>query len=169
MPSRLGEVIYLIQNPALGALLQWRFVVGYSSKHRQGAGCPVLLLFLVVPTLLHETTYGHMKGTIERSGLRTFAEKFGRSDSQDADLLYVLHDRVAAMRPVSLDALQVALSARLLAIDINSAVAFAVTTTPASRGIPQPIKTMARNAEKFGGWCAELSMHQISTILKVRF
>lgn len=169
MPSQLGEVIQQIQNPALGAFLQWRFAVGYTAKHSHGKGCPVLLLFLVLPILYHEVTYGHLRGTYEKSGLRTFAEKFGRPASNQADLLYALHDRVAAMQAVSLDAIQVSLSSRLIAIDVNDAIAIAVTTTPVTRGIPQPIQTMAKNAEKLGGWCAELSLHQISATLKVRF
>jgi hypothetical protein len=169
MSSRLGEVVAHIQNPALGAVLQWRFVLGYVSKHPQGAGCPVVLLFIVLPTLLHESTYTHLKGTIERSGLRTFAEKFSRSDTLEADLLYALHDRVASMRAVSLEALQIALASKLIAASVDQGVTFPVTTAAARRGIPRSIQTMAKNAEKLGAWCAELSLHQVAATLKVRF
>jgi Family of unknown function (DUF6521) len=169
VPSNLGEPIRHIQNPALGSVLQWRFTVGYSEGSDRAAGCPLVLLFVPLPLLFHQSTYHQLKATHAASGMRAFVAKFSRSDTQEADILYALHDRTAAMRGVSLDSLQVALSFRLIGIDLATALVYPITSAPAVRGVPQAIQTMMKNAEKLGRWCAGLSLHEIAAILKVRF
>jgi hypothetical protein len=48
MPT-LNEEVHQVQNPALGAMLVWRYVVGYHKARSDAAGCPLPLLFLVLP------------------------------------------------------------------------------------------------------------------------
>jgi hypothetical protein len=44
-----------------------------------------------------------------------------------------------------------------------------LSETEAVAGIPSDIKRLMKSAEKLGGWCGLLTMHEVSTILKVRF
>jgi len=169
MPSILGEAVGHIQNPALGSVLQWRFAAGYSTKSAAAEGCPLVLLFLVLPIVYHEATYRHLKSTNATSGLRVFVSKFGRASTQQGDLLYGLHDRTAAMRDISLDALQIATTSRLIAVDLDNARVHSAPLDVPSRGIPRSIQGMIKNSEKLGAWCADLTLYQVSATLKVRF
>ncbi len=169
MSSDLAEVVRHVQNPALGAVLQWRFVVGHQEVRRNGAGAPLLLLFLVLPIVFHQETYSHLESTRRASGLRKFAAKFSITRSNQSDLLLDLHRRVDAMRRVSLESLQIASTNRLLWLDIETGSVHALSSAQPQRGVPKRIDAFGRNAEKFGQWCAELSLFDVASVLKVRF
>lgn len=158
-----------MQNPALGALLQWRFVVGFTAARPDASSCPIPLLFLVTPTLFHEDTYQHLASTRPTTGLRGFVAKFGASSNSHADVLLAIHDRARSMRVLSRDSMRIAATARLIGIDAVAGTAFPLTKTLPKSRTPEAIRPMARNAEKLGAWCGELTMTEVAFILKVRF
>jgi hypothetical protein len=158
-----------IQNPGLGAMAVWRFATGYAPASQENRPTPVPLLFLVLPLLYHEETFEVLSSTRRGSGLRGFAGKFSDSQHRKADILLELHGRCVRMRLLSLDALRVALATKLLALDLERAAVFPLTRTSPRAGVPTSIQLMLQNAEKLGAWCAELSLHEISLILKVSF
>jgi hypothetical protein len=166
--SVLGEEVWHVQNPALGALLLWRFVTGYSAARSDSAACPLPLTFLVLPVLLHEETARHVRTTRRDTGLRGFVAKFTAASNAEADLLLGLHDRARTMRAQTLDALRTAVGARLLGTDLEEASVFALSTV-APRRIAEEVRRMGRDAEKFGDWCAQLTLFEVSSALKVRF
>jgi Family of unknown function (DUF6521) len=169
MATTLSEEVRQVQNPALGALLEWRFAFGYSKSRLDASACPLPLLFLVLPLLLHEETYRHIVSTRSTTGLRGFAAKFGTSSSNEGDILLALHDRVRSMRPLSFESLQIAYVSRLLAIDILYGTVFSLTSTFPKSQLSESILPLTRNAEKVGTWCAALTLPEIASILKVRF
>lgn len=166
---KLSQETEEIQNPGLGALALWRFAAGYARASGDYAPAPLPLLFLVLPLIYHEETYEVLAHTQEASGLRAFGGKFQDSKHKKTDVLLGLHDRCLRLRLLSLDALRLALAARLLALDTSRAAAFPLTQTTPKAGIPSSVQTMLKNAEKFGAWCAALSLHEVSLILKVAF
>ena len=168
MPA-LSQETEDVQNPGLGALAVWRFANGYALASQEHRPTPIPLLFLVLPLLYHEGTLEILSSTRRGGGLRNFAGKFSDSQHRKADLLLDLHERCVRMRPLSLDALRLALATKLLAIDIEKAVALPLTKTAPKAGVPHAIQLMLQNAEKFGAWCAVLSLHEVSLILKVTF
>ena len=166
---KLSQETEEIQNPGLGALALWRFAAGYARASGEHAPTPLPLLFLVLPLLYHEETYDILAHTREVSGLRAFGGKFQDSKHKKADVLLGIHDRSLRLRPLSLDALRLALTARLLALDTAQAAAFPLTRTTPKAGIPSSVQKMLQNAEKCGAWCGALSLHEVSLILKVTF
>ena len=166
--SVLGQEVWQVQNPALGALLQWRFVVGYQTAKCDAAPCPLPLVFLVLPTLLHKETAQYVRSTLRRSGLRAFAAKFSTSGAAQADVLLELNDRARAMRPQSLTALRMAIGGRLVHAEISEARVFALSTATV-RGVAEEARSLAGDAERLGHWCGQLTMFEIASTLKVRF
>lgn len=156
-----------IQNSALGAGLLWRFSCGYVGSHPTHDPVPLPLAFLVLPVLLHEQTEEFVHSTQRASGLRAFSAKFAKSENSKQDVLLAIHDRMLALRHLSLDSLRIALVTRLL--HLHNAHLIPLSETRASAGIPTDVKRLMNNAEKLGGWCGSLTLHEISTTLKVRF
>ena len=83
-----------IQNPALGAMLSWRFVAGFDNGSPIGAGSPLPYAFLPLPMLMHEEPASLLLETRTRSGIRKFTEKFMSSKESKSDLLLVLNRRM---------------------------------------------------------------------------
>lgn len=157
-----------IQNPALGAGLLWRFACGFTESHRTSDRVPLQLLFLVLPVLYHKATAEFVKGTLKASGLRAFAAKFGESKASKQDLLLAIHDRSIRLRPLTLQAIKIALGTRLISIQPDGTV-IALSQTNGASGIPADAKQMMKDAEKMGAWCSQLTLHEIATTLKLRF
>lgn len=166
--SRLSQDVVQVQNPALGAFLQWRYAVGYTTARGDGSGSPLVLAFLVLPMLFLEDSRNLLESTNRPSGLRAFATKFGESKISKTDILLGLHDRVRDMRALSLESLRMALAYRLVSVDADGAFSPLSRTSPRAL-IPTNVRLLMRNAEKLGGWSAELTLFEISSILKVQF
>jgi hypothetical protein len=165
--STLTQEVRNIQNPALGAVLLWRFVCGYVDSHQTRDHVPLPLTFLVLPIILHQQTEEFVHGTQKASGLRVFTAKFGKRENSKQDLLLSIHDRMLALRHLSMESLRLALATRLL--HLNAATLIPLSETQAAVGIPPDVKRMMKSAEKLGWWCGLLTMHEVSTTLKVRF
>jgi Family of unknown function (DUF6521) len=157
-----------VQNAALGACLLWRFACGYIAAHKTGDRPPLQLLFVVLPLLLHSTTAQVVKSTHKASGLRAFAAKFSESKAVKQDLLLAIHDRVLRHRGLTLDSVQVALAKHSILIDAEGFI-LPLSEARAVAGIPDEIRQLMRDAEKVGVWCSQLTLHEVATILKVRF
>lgn len=164
----LAQETQNIQNPALGAGLLWRFACGFTESHRTSDRVPLQLLFLVLPVLYHKATGEFVKSTLKASGLRAFAAKFGESKASKQDLLLAIHDRSIRLRPLTLQAIKIALGTRLISIQPDGTV-IALSQTKGASGIPADAKQMMKDAEKMGAWCSQLTLHEIATTLKLRF
>jgi len=158
-----------IQNPALGAMLLWRFTTGYAKGSKASSPIPLPLLFIVLPIMLHQETAQFITSTQQRSGLRTFAAKFAEPQTSKNDLLLAIHERSIKMRNLSMNSLRQAIASKLILIDSTEGVAISISKTQPKAGIPKSVGSMIRGAEKLGSWCSELTLHEVSVILKVRF
>lgn len=165
--SALTREVRNIQNPALGAGLIWRFVCGYVANHPTRDPAPLPLLFLVLPIVLHEETEEFVSGTQKASGLRLFAAKFGKAENLKQDLLLAIHDRMLALRCLSMESIRLGLATRLLHLD--GATVIPLSETQAVAGIQSDVRRLMKSAEKLGAWCGLLTVHEIATVLKVRF
>lgn len=157
-----------VQNPALGAALIWRFAIGYSSTSRT-SDYPVLqLCFLVPPMIFHRETYDLLVGTMAKSGLHQFVDKFGQSENLKSDVLLDLHARASTMRSLTLTSIKLGVRAGLFTVDSHTArVMPRSETTP--RGVAASVQKMLNNSEKLGGWFSNLSLFEVSSALKVGF
>lgn len=168
MSTVLAREVQAIQNPALGSILLWRFALGYATARQSPEATPLPVLFLPLPILFHEETAALVSTTQRKSGLRGFTGKFASSAIGQSDILLTLERRARLLRPLSLAAIQLATAARLLFVDPNTAEVVALSKAPPS-SIPESIRPLLRNAEKLGRWCGDVTMFELSSLLRVRF
>ena len=155
-----------VQNPALGAAVIWRFCCGYMAAHPDNDAPPLPTLFLVLPIVLHQATVEQLRSTWPSSGLRAFAAKFSDPKVSKHDLLLQIHERSLRWRPLTLQSIELAAAGRLIHLsDAGNATPLSRTK---ARGMPDEVKRLMTDAEKLGTWCGQLTLHEITTTLKVR-
>jgi hypothetical protein len=164
----LADEIRNVQNPALGAALLWRFTCGYTQHHSAAGHAPLHLLFLVLPITLHKQTFEFLSSTQTATGLRAFAAKFGESRNAKQDLLLAIHDRAALLRPLTLESLRIAVRSNLIRVR-PSATVMPLSESETKAGTTDLTRPLLSGAFKLGAWCARLSLHEVATILKIRY
>ena len=152
-----------MQNPALGAVLLWRFVCGFSPDSSP-KGTPLPLSFVVLPLALHARSLEEVVGTQSASGLRKFEEKF----HGQRDVLLSIQPRMLAMRDLSLRSLRIGLRVGLLTLDPSEAVLWPRSRTTAPTEA-KAVSDLLKSAEKLGSWCRDVSLFEVSGLLKVEF
>lgn len=162
MTQLLNEV-HAIQNPALGAALLWRFSCGFSPESSE-KGTPLPLVFMVLPLVFHARSLKGVTETQACSGLRKFEEKF----RDHGDLLLAIQPRMLAMRELSLRSLRIGLRTGLLTLIPNEAVLWPRSHAPVPADYIAGINLL-KSAEKLGVWCKDLTLFEITGILKVEF
>lgn len=155
-----------IQNPALGAAALWRFCCGYVEAHPVGDPPRLPMLFLVLPIVLHQATTELLRRTRPSSGLRAFAAKFGDSQISKQDLLLQVHERAVRWRTLSLQSIELAAAGHLIQL-LEGGEVIPLSRTKA-RGLPDEVKQLLADAEKLGMWCGQLTLHEVTTTLKIR-
>jgi hypothetical protein len=165
----LGREAYEVQNPAICAVILWRFVVAYSSAQESRNPCPLILAFVPIPLVLSQEISDVIAGTQLRSGMRAFSAKFTKTSSDSTDILLSLHDRVRGGRELSLSAMHLARACQLIDIDTRAASVYPLSSADMKGLAPNSISSLLRAAEKLGGWCATLSLHEISQALRIQF
>lgn len=166
-PSKISNEAWITQNPALGAAIIWRCACGYQAIHKTRGALPLPVAFTVVPLILTRGLFEVLSHTNKDSGLRKFSEKFSGTKDAKQDLLLSLHDRCLRWRDISWASLRQAFAGRLLTLTGEGVLVPLTETAP--RGVPPKAAALLKNAEKLGGWYGGLSMHEISTLLKIRF
>lgn len=158
-----SDEVYLVQNPALGAALVWKFVEGYESN-RSDRFPTLPLLFTVLPILYHKELRDTIKTTYPSSGLRIFAAKF----KSEQEVLYGIQDRMLRLRELSLSSISIALQCGLIQIDTSSAEVMSQLSKP-PKTLPNDIKEMMKLSRKLGLWFETLTIQEVQTILRVKF
>lgn len=155
-----------VQNPALGAAILWRFCCAYVTTHPTSGAPGLPMLFLVLPIVLHQATAELLRRTRSSSGLRAFAAKFGDTAVAKQDLLLQIHDRSLRLRTLTMHSIEMAAAGRLIHLTESGEV-IPLSKTKA-RSLPDEVKQLMSDAEKLGAWCGSLTLHEITTTLKVR-
>jgi hypothetical protein len=168
MTTILAREVEAIQNPGLGGVLLWRFAVGYAASRKTPESTPLPALFLPLPILFHEETLALVASTQKASGLRAFAGKFSEHSVSESDVLLSLERRARTLRPLTLAALRLAVSSRLLFVDPATAEVVALSGTAPS-SIPESVRPLLRNAEKLGSWCGGVTSFELASLLRVGF
>lgn len=157
------DEIYLVQNPALGAILMWEFVKGYK---RQSLGKPptLPLLFIVLPILFSEVLRTTIGTTNPSSGLRVFIGKF----SKKQEAILTLQRRMLMLRPTSLSSLTIAIDCGLLQLDYATALVDC-TIKRYPHKTREKIRELGKLADKLGGWCGALTIQEVQAALRIGF
>lgn len=155
-----------VQNPALGAFVIWNFSRGYYEYN--SSFIPFQLFFVVLPIIFRADLVDIIASTQKQSGLRYFADKFLTTKLLKNDMVSHIHKASEGTKLLTLESLQIAIHANLISIDAESGMLFPITISE-KKGESTSVKRLGKAAEKLGNWCARLTMHEISQILKVRF
>jgi hypothetical protein len=166
--NTLAKEIEIVQNPALGALLLWRFAFAYQEHSRNGEGPSLLLSYLVLPLVWDEGTLRHLQSTRAASGLRAFVSKFSDSTNSSFDVLLELHERVGRWKSKTREALKVCFATELLSLTEEGNLKAGAPRFSISKQ-PSKIRALCFCSEKIGEWFARLSVRDICLILHVRF
>lgn len=155
----------LVQNPALGAYILWKFGLGHESLGGELAKLPGT--FLVLPLVLHRLTLDLVSSTQRGSGLALFAAKLAE---REEDLL-AIHTRALALRHLTVRSLGFGINSRLLTLNYEDASMRANVLATRSKNpvIPQRLRSLSNGAEKVGYWFAKMSLPQIASTLRVEF
>jgi hypothetical protein len=164
----LSREVAAVQNPAIAAVLLWRFCVGYSTARQSPASTPLPALFLPLPVLFNEESVSILSSTQRRSGLRVFAGKFTDSTHSKTDVLLSLEHQATLLRSQSLEALRLAFQSRLLFLNPSTAEVVALSQAP-PKSLPESVRPLLRNAEKFGIWSGSVSLFELASVLQVTF
>jgi len=161
-PNQDLDEIYLMQNPALGAALVWRFAEGYAPKGDGLLPC-MPLLFIVLPILYHQQLRDAASTTFPSSGLRVFAGKF----KSQQEILYGIQGRMIKLRDVSLASISIAIQCDLISLNIATAEIKSLRRT-APPDLDGRIKEMLKSADKLGQWCKTLTIQEVQAILRIK-
>lgn len=163
--DELNREIYLVQNPAIGAAILWRFVCGYYDADNKSRQVPLPLLFLVLPIIFREDLRDVIGSTNKSSGLQKVSEKLFAG--KRADLVCSLQNSAEQYRDTTLSAIKIAVRAKLISLSSKTALVMPIQVK--THKMPKSSESLLKLAEKLGVWCSSLSLHEISTLLKVRF
>jgi hypothetical protein len=158
-----GEEIYLVQNPALGAALVWRFVEAYAPKAIGRLPAPPLL-FIILPIVYRKELRDVAASTQLSSGLRLFAGKF----KKEQEILYGIQTRMLLLKELSLSSISIALQCGLINIDTKTAEVSSLRQKTPKIDVDD-IKHMMRAAEKLGHWCKDLTLQEVQAVLRIKF
>lgn len=164
----LSHDVYEVQNPALCAVIQWRFSIGYQDSRQDAAGPPIHLAFLVAPLVLHPDSQRLILSTRRSSGLRMFTQKFSRAAESQGDVLLAVQHRTELFRDISLRGIQLAVAAGLVTIRIKSGRLLPLSKSKPRSSRPK-VRGLLNASERLGVWMGELTLQEVAFILKVRF
>lgn len=166
--TTLGLETRLVQNPALGAVLLWRFASKYTTSHPVQEAPSICLAALVLPLVWHADTMENLTGTQERSGLKSFADKFTDTTNSSLDALIAIHPRTARWRTKTLDSLKVGFGSGLLKLSPNGDLVASSREWQLVKHT-SVVQRQVRATEKLGVWFASLTLLEIGSTLHVRF
>lgn len=168
MNDNVDRDIYLVQNPSISGAAIWRFIASYYSEGNNGVPFP--LIFLVLPIVFRTDICEIINSTHKTSSLQKVSEKLFNDGSSNYrnDLLFYVNNAAAQYKNLTLTAIGVAINAKL--ISLEPVTALMIPLTQIKKGnLPKTAQSLLSAADKLGFWCSKLSLHEISSILKVRF
>ncbi|MCB1467818.1 MAG: hypothetical protein KDK08_11885 [Rhizobiaceae bacterium] len=149
-----------VQNPALGAMLIWKYGRSFQAQLRaEPSG--LLLAFLILPLCLHRPTLDLVIGTQARSGLGKFCEKL----SEKREELFAVHERCLALKELSLNSLAFGERSGILAVEYETARLRALEV--ADPALNERVKAQVKGAERLGVWFSTLETAEVFHALKV--
>jgi hypothetical protein len=153
--------VELVQNPAFGAQLLWRFAKAYQDETPERLA-NLEVMFLVLPLVLHAGSLGYITSTFPMSGLGKMVEKLGNNREN----LLAVHDRALLMRTLTLQSIGIGITSGLLHLNYDTAL---VRANAASQPrIVERVKNHLAGAHKLGVWFSHVPTPQVFSILQVQ-
>ncbi len=157
----MNNEIDLIQNPAIGSIIIWKFLFGYGSKLDNDK---FELLFIVLPIIFNQELRNYIDSTRKSSGFTKVIEKMMKD--KKVDIVYQINNNIENMKELTLESIRIGMITDLFILDEMLNIEVEQIKIPK---VSKSIEKMLNSAEKLGVWLSELNMLEIEKILKVRF
>lgn len=165
--DRIDREFLNVQNPAFGAYIISKFAIGFINENQ--SLIPIPLTFIVLPFIFRAEFVDYIISTQKRSGLRLFLHKFTERKNLKNDLIIQLQKQSEDYKLLTMNSLRIAVIQKLLLIQDKVYLMPMEDIISGFKSSSVQINRMADASEKLGAWCAQLSLAEISQILKVRF
>lgn len=162
MHKKQSEV-KLVQNPALGALTIWSFVIGYCKKDKQ-AIVPFNLVFLVLPLVANSA----FRSTINTTRASLYKMKTKMLDKGLGSSFLLLRETTPLLYELSSTSIGIAVSTGLIEYN-RTKFGF----IPLRKTIPNPSllsdkeQEYTKASKTLGGWMSQMSLWEIYSTLGV--
>ncbi len=151
----------LVQNSALSAALVWAFTLEFFGQTRKERG-PILPLALpVLPMTLHQETVESLHGRNYDGGLDLAL-------AENRTLTIDLQERMQAMLPQTMRALDVAFATGLITYDRATGELRPVRKTDPFGTDSEELRRMLNTATRLGYWFATINPERIGSLLRIR-
>ncbi|NTG16442.1 hypothetical protein G6L05_22070 [Agrobacterium rhizogenes] len=160
MTNTSFSAVALVQNPALGALLLWRFGKSYQEESISDAA-QLHAFFVVLPLLYHAPTLDRIRSTNLPSGLSQLTKKLG----EERELLISVQTRALKMRELTLSSVGTAISSGIMHLGYDTGKLRSNEVRPPKS--PERLKYHVAGADKLGRWFSRLSLDQAFALLWV--
>jgi len=146
----------------LGAVVLSAFTVEFCDQKRRQAGPPLPYLLPVLPMVMHEETVTNIYRRHFDGGLLL-------AIAEDRTLTLELQERMEAMMPQTMRALNVAFSAGLLSYREDAGQIWAESRHLPNLPRSEEIKPLIAAATRLGYWFSTISIEQLCSYLRIRF
>lgn len=160
---------YVIQNPALAALVLWRFVRSFYIHDDELNGPNLPETMLVLPIVFHRRSVEAIRNMHLASGLT-------KALSDHPTLRVGLQDRLEALADVTFSGLNLACASGLMQIVRmeNAGVNFVPASKPKTipidlRPDADAARDMIKTAERLGPWFAKTGLPTLCSLLQVNY
>lgn len=155
----------LVQNSTMGAFFLWLFC-RYYQKYKKDSPT-IIIVFLVLPLILHKETVKIISSTQKASGIHLFAGKI----QKNREAIFTIHERTLQLRSLTFESLAVAEVSGLLEIDSETAKLI-VRFDDSELDLPlfsDEMRNIHTCCDKLAYWFSEVSDQQLSKTLMVDF
>lgn len=158
------ELVNAIQNPALGALVIWQFVVGYTNSNENET--PLDYIYTALPLVSNS----EMRDVIchTNGGLLAYRTKLSKSDKSNVIVSAI--SMIPHMYELTSCSLEIAISCSL--IKCGSDPLFftpKLKNPPTTLSLSEIEKEYKKAAKRLGAHMSQMSRAEISSVLGVKF
>ncbi len=152
----------IIQNTPLAALALWKFCISYYNNTERKYGPSIPIIMVVLPLVFNKMIAKSIYSKHKTGGLY-------RALSENRDLPVDLQQRMQSMKDQTFRGINFAFAADLIEYDHRNVQIIPKKMTFSFRSDSDEIKQIMSAAERLGYWFSDISLDQISTLLKVRW
>ncbi len=152
----------IVQNPALGALALWAFTAEFYAQAQRQRGPTMPLALPILPMVLHEET-------VECIHNRHFDGGLFLALADNRTLTLDLQDRMEAMTPQTMQALNLGFATNLLSYDRESGEIRPRRLTAPVRPLQPEVRDILAASQRLGYWFYTINIEQLCSYLRIRF
>ena len=138
----MNNEIDLIQNPAIGSIIIWKFLFGYGSKLDNDK---FELLFIVLPIIFNQELRNYIDSTRKSSGFTKVIEKMMKD--KKVDIVYQINNNIENMKELTLESIRIDMITDLFILDEMLNIEVEQIKIPK---VSKSIEKMLNSAEKLG-------------------